>query len=135
MCVSNGLRIQIPRSNTVRSPFTQTHTFISDSITALRWSLPLLSAMAAEALFLLAGKFEADGFPLQAIHCLLGLHGLTLLPDQEVRTRCSLGRMLLQHTHSTRQAKLHLHAAVSQMGGAEGPAKRACTHTGYVVAG
>ena len=68
--------------------------------------------MAAEALFLLASKFEIDGFPMQAMHCLQGMIGIKLLPELKVRARCRLGRMLLTHTHNLKQAKAHLHQAV-----------------------
>ncbi|GAX77372.1 hypothetical protein CEUSTIGMA_g4818.t1 [Chlamydomonas eustigma] len=67
--------------------------------------------MAADALSLLAIKFEQDGFPLHAIHCLQGLITLRLLPEQEARVRCKLGHLLVNHTRNLKMAKTHLKQA------------------------
>ena len=68
----------------------------------------------ADALYLLSNRFEHDGFPMPAMHCLQGLLSLKLLPEQEVRARCRLGSLLLRHTRNLRQAKTHLHLAVGR---------------------
>ncbi len=83
----------------------------------------------SEALSLLASKFERDGCPLPAIHCLQGLVGLKgLLPDFEARARAKLGRLLLYHTKNLRQSKSNLQQAVSVPACAgQSHGKRACT--------
>jgi hypothetical protein len=69
--------------------------------------------MASDALSLLAIRFEQDGFPLHAIHCLQGLLSLKLLPEQEARARCKLGHLLVNHTMNLKLAKSQLKQAVS----------------------
>lgn len=71
------------------------------------------SQQALDTLVLLATKFEEEGRPMQAIHCLYALLRARLLPDQEAKARLSLGRLLLQHTHNQKDAQKALQRAVS----------------------
>lgn len=72
-----------------------------------------LSSEAIDALVLLAARFEAEGNPLQAIHCLLALlKSRNLAPDQEARARLSLGRLLIDHTCNHKDALKELLKAV-----------------------
>jgi hypothetical protein len=72
----------------------------------------MAAAATAQALDALAAKFEAENCPQQAVACLLGLLGQSLLPDAEVRARLQLARLLMRHTHNLREAKTHLQRAV-----------------------
>lgn len=66
-----------------------------------------------DTLEMLASRFEAQGHPLRAIHCLeCALASALLLPDQEARLRARLGRLLLRHTHNQRSARVNLQQAV-----------------------
>lgn len=66
----------------------------------------------AECLGLLAIQFEADGHPLQAIHCLMAMLGQRLMTDMEARARLNLGRLLMEHTCNLQDAYQHLQRAV-----------------------
>lgn len=72
------------------------------------------AADVCTSLALLAAKFEGEGQPLPAIHALYALlqQRTHLLPDQEAVARCTLGRLLLEHTTNLKEARQELMAAV-----------------------
>eukprot|EP00983_Pelagomonas_calceolata_P065405 1148577-Pelagomonas_calceolata.AAC.4 len=58
----------------------------------------------SKALSLLAAKFESEGRPIEALHCLHALLLSRLLPDQEAKARVQTGRLMLEHTSTTPRA-------------------------------
>ncbi|KAF5840256.1 hypothetical protein DUNSADRAFT_17359 [Dunaliella salina] len=63
------------------------------------------------ALGVLASKFESEGRPMEALHCLHALLLSRLLPDQEAKARVQTGRLMLEHTTNHKEAYKELMAA------------------------
>ncbi len=69
---------------------------------------------ALDALTLMAGVLEHDGYPLQALQCYIALLAAAnnMAPAAEARARLATGRLLLSHTGNTKEAHKELLRAV-----------------------